>query len=43
MDHNKILHIVTMLYKIITELKKKQFNKQMLIQHIQQIILKLIS
>lgn len=42
-DHSKILHVVTMLYKIITELKKKQFNKQMVIHHLQQIILKLIS
>jgi hypothetical protein len=44
MDHHqKVLHIVTMLYKIITEVKKKNFNRQMVIQHLQQIILKLIS
>jgi hypothetical protein len=42
-DHNKILHVVTMLYKIITELKKKNSNKQMIIHHLQQIILKLIT
>lgn len=43
MHSNKIVNIITMLYKIIDELKKRNSNKQMIISHIQKIILYLLT
>lgn len=40
---HKIVYMITMLYKIIDELKKPNTNKQMIIQAIQQMLVKLIN
>ena len=43
MHSRKIVTIVTMLYKVMDELKKRNSNKQMIISYVQKIILHLLT